>query len=37
LKMRQILLRVANEHGKVNWGSTCSGVSSHQDGRLRLR
>lgn len=37
LKMRQILLRVANEHGKVSWGSTCSGVSSNQDGRLHLR
>ena len=36
LKMRQILLKVANEYGKVTWGSSCSEVSRNKDGRLRL-
>lgn len=37
LRMRHILLKVANEYGRIHWGSACSEVSSSEDGRLRLR
>ncbi|TAQ86816.1 hypothetical protein B7494_g4848 [Chlorociboria aeruginascens] len=37
LRIRHILLRVANEYGKINWGSACSEVSSSEDGKLYLK
>lgn len=35
--MRQILVKIANEYGKITWGSSCSEVSNYQDERLHLR
>lgn len=36
LAMRQILLKVAREHSRMVWGSTCNEISSKQDGRIRI-